>query len=62
MRTRPGTRHRSSTPRRQPTTTDADVVARIDTLRRAEKWSASRISFELQAEGVSISRRTVSRR
>lgn len=53
---------RSSTPRRQPTATDTDVVARIDALRRAEKWSASRIAFELQADGVSISRRTMSRR
>ncbi|CAM5650105.1 IS481 family transposase ISNfa1 [Streptomyces purpurascens] len=52
---------RSSTPRRQPTAMNPDVVARIEALRRAEKWSASRIAFELQAEGISLSRRTVSR-
>ena len=44
---------RFSAPRRQPTATSSDVVARIEALRRAEKWSASRIAFELQAEGVS---------
>ncbi|WP_053664638.1 IS481 family transposase [Streptomyces sp. MMG1121] len=52
---------RSSTPRRQPTATSSDVVARIEALRRAEKWSAFRIAFELQTEGISLSRRTVSR-
>jgi transposase InsO family protein len=52
---------RSSTPRRQPTATSPDVVARIEALRRSEKRSASRIAFELQAEGISLSRRTVSR-
>ncbi|GEB54043.1 IS481 family transposase [Streptomyces cacaoi] len=52
---------RSSTARRQPTATHTDVVARIEALRRAEKWSASRITFELQAEGYALSRRTVSR-
>jgi transposase InsO family protein len=52
---------RSSAPRRQPTATSSDVVARIEALRRAEKWSASRIAFELQAEGIWLSRRTVSR-
>ncbi|KQW17222.1 IS481 family transposase [Streptomyces sp. Root369] len=52
---------RSSTPRRQPTATSSHVVATIEALRRAEKWSASRIAFELQAEGHSLSRRTVSR-
>jgi transposase len=52
---------RSSTPQRQPTATGADIVAKIEARRRAEKWSASRIAFELQAEGISLSRRTVSR-
>lgn len=51
---------RSSAPRHQPTATRSDVVARIEALRRAEKWSAARIAVELQAEGVSLSRRTVS--
>ncbi|MGW5587692.1 IS481 family transposase [Streptomyces sp. NPDC003857] len=50
-----------STPRRQPTATDAAVVARIEDLRRSQKWPASRIAFELQTGGVTISRRTVSR-
>ncbi|MFC8867969.1 IS481 family transposase [Streptomyces sp. NPDC057148] len=52
---------RSSTPQRQPTATRPDVVARIEALRRTEKWSAARIAFELQTEGISLSRRTVSR-
>lgn len=52
---------RSSTPRRQPTATSADTVARIEDLRRTQKWSASRIAFELQDEDIKISRRTVSR-
>ncbi|MGX9924240.1 IS481 family transposase [Streptomyces sp. NPDC002248] len=52
---------RSSAPHRQPTATDVDVVARIDTLRRTKKWSACRIAFELRDEGIKISRRTVSR-
>lgn len=50
-----------STPRRQPTATDAAVAARIEDLRRSQKWPASRIAFELQTEGVTISCLTVSR-
>lgn len=42
---------RSSTPSRQPTATSADVVAQIGDLRRRNKWSASRIAFELQEDG-----------
>ncbi|MFG1772871.1 IS481 family transposase [Nocardia salmonicida] len=52
---------RSSTPHRQPTATDAAVVVRIEDLRRTYKWAAARIAFELQVEGIVISRRTVSR-
>ncbi|EHY91120.1 IS481 family transposase [Saccharomonospora azurea] len=52
---------RPSTPHRQPTATPGQVVARIEEMRREHKWSASRIAFELGADGVSISRRTVSR-
>lgn len=52
---------RSSTPHRQPTTTAAETLARIEELRRAHKWSAARIAFELTQAGISISRRTVSR-
>lgn len=37
------------------------VRARIADLRRIQKWSASRIAFELQAQGITVSRRTVTR-
>lgn len=57
----PGLMDRSSTPRRQPTATDSDIVSRIEVLRRTQKWSASRIAFELRSAGISINRRTVSR-
>jgi transposase len=52
---------RSSAPHRQPTTTGVDIVARIEDLRRTQKWSAARIAFELNNDGITISRRTVSR-
>lgn len=52
---------RSSTPRHQPTATPDEVVAQVEVLRRAHKWSAARISFELTQTGTPISRRTVSR-
>lgn len=52
---------RSSAPRRQPTATDAGVVAHVETLRRTKKWSASRIALEFRDDGIAISRRTVSR-
>lgn len=52
---------RSSTPLRQPTATDASIIARIEFMRREHKWSASRIGFELTQEGVVVSRRTISR-
>lgn len=52
---------RPSTPRQQPTATATDVVVRIEHLRRTQKWSAARIAYELQTEGMAISRRTVSR-
>ncbi|GAA2618993.1 hypothetical protein GCM10010411_63280 [Actinomadura fulvescens] len=52
---------RSSAPHRQPTTTAADTLTRVEELRRAHKWSAARIAFELSQAGISISRRTVSR-
>lgn len=52
---------RSSTPHHQPTATDTAVVVRIEDLRRGYKWSAARIAFELQVEGIDVSRRTVSR-
>ena len=52
---------RPSTPLRQPTATDSSVVTRIERVRREHKWSAARIEFELDLEGVPVSRRTVSR-
>ncbi len=51
----------SSTPRRQPSATQPEVIARIESWRREHKWSASRIAFELNNDGIAISRRTVSR-
>jgi transposase len=56
-----GLQDRSSTPHRQPTATPGDLVARIELLRRTRKWSAARITFELNTEGTAISRRTVTR-
>ncbi|MDZ7918419.1 MAG: IS481 family transposase [Rhodococcus sp. (in: high G+C Gram-positive bacteria)] len=52
---------RSSTPDDQPTATDTAVVVKIEDLRRIYKWSAARIAFERQVEGIVVSRRTVSR-
>ncbi|MFF1360257.1 IS481 family transposase [Streptomyces sp. NPDC058297] len=52
---------RSSAPHRQPTATPCEVVARIGALRRERKWSAARIAFELAADGMPISRQTVTR-
>jgi transposase InsO family protein len=56
-----GLHDRSSAPARKPTATPGHIVERIEQMRRVHKWSASRITFELQADGVSISRRTVTR-
>jgi len=52
---------RSSAPRQQPTATPAAVITLIEAMRRGRKWSAARIAFELQDQGVVISRRTASR-
>lgn len=52
---------RSSVPLRQPTAISGDIVARIEQLRRERKWSASRIAFELSANGTTVSRRTITR-
>lgn len=40
---------RSSVPRRQPTVTGAEVVTRIEELRRTYKWSAARITSGFRA-------------
>lgn len=50
-----------SAPHHQPTATPAEVVARIEQLRRTRKYSARRIATELAAEGITISVRTVGR-
>ncbi len=52
---------RPSTPHRQPSALGSAIVAQIEQTRRTHKWSALRITFELQADGVTISRRTVTR-
>lgn len=52
---------RSSTPLRQPSATDPTTMAQIEWMRREHKWSAARIEFELARQGVTVSRRTVSR-
>lgn len=52
---------RSSAPRRQPTAATAEVLVRIEQLRRDRKWSAQRIAGELAVEGLPVSVRTVSR-
>jgi transposase len=52
---------RPSVPHHQPTATPAQVVIRLEAMRRDRKWSARRISIELAGEGVTVSVRTVSR-
>lgn len=52
---------RASTPHHQPTAMPPETISRIEDARRTHKWSASRIAFELQADGAAISRRTVTR-
>lgn len=51
----------SSAPVRQPTATPGETAARIEQLRREEKWSASRIAYELGADRSPVSRRTITR-
>lgn len=56
-----GLQDHASTPLRQPTATQSEVVATIESMRREHKWSASRIAFELHLDGRSVSRRTITR-
>ena len=56
-----GLHDRSSAPLRQPTAIPGETVARIEQLRREHKWPASRIAFELHADGTIVSRRTITR-
>ncbi|MCC4907704.1 IS481 family transposase [Microbacterium sp. cx-59] len=52
---------RSSAPARQPTATSGRLIKQIEAMRHGHKWPASRISFELQQTGNTVSRRTVTR-
>jgi transposase len=52
---------RPSTPVRQPTATQGHIIARIESMRREHKWPASRIAFELEQAGTTVSRRTIAR-
>lgn len=52
---------RSSTPHHSPTASPAAVIARVETWRRENKWSAQRITHELADLGIRINRRTVTR-
>ncbi|MEC8761152.1 MAG: IS481 family transposase [Actinomycetota bacterium] len=52
---------RSSTPKQSPTAAPNVVVREVERMRREHKWSAARITFELEQVGIQISRRTVSR-
>lgn len=52
---------RSSAPMQQPTATPGRLLNRIESTRREQKWSASRIAFEPHQDGTSVSRRTITR-
>src|SRR3954467_10511494 len=52
---------RPSVPHHQPAAIAAQIVTRIEAMRREHKWSARRIALELAGEGVTVSVRTVSR-
>lgn len=54
-----GLTDRPSVPHHHPTATPAEVVTRIEQLRRQRKYSARRIATELAAEGITISVHTV---
>ncbi|MQA27340.1 MAG: hypothetical protein GEU94_18170 [Micromonosporaceae bacterium] len=56
-----GLHDRSSTLHQSPNATPAWVLEKIETWRRENKWSASRITHELAEEGFRINRRTVTR-
>lgn len=52
---------RSSTPTHQPTATPVEIISRIEQHRRVHKRSASRLAFELNSDGIEITRRTTTR-
>ncbi len=52
---------RPSNPHTSPNATPPEVIERIETWRRDNKWSAKRIADELRGIGISMHRRTVTR-
>jgi len=52
---------RSSTPHHSPNATPVWVIEQIESWRREKKWSAARITHELNDHGFTINRRTVTR-
>ena len=56
-----GLQDRSSRPHRSPARLDPAIVAELEALRRAEKWSARRIHHHLVGEGHQVCLRTVGR-
>ena len=44
-----------------PTVTTQEFLAKIESMRRTRKWSASRLKFELCTDGIIIARRTVTK-
>lgn len=56
-----GLQDRSSSPIRQPSATPGRLVEQIESMRREQKWPASRIAFELEQAGTPVSRRTITR-
>ena len=56
-----GLHDRASTPHHSPKATGPETIVEIEQLRRTRKWSARRISRELNNSGTVISVRTVSR-
>lgn len=54
-----GLSDRSSTPHRQPTATPVTIITQIDDIRRTHTQSATCITVELESDGVTITRRTV---
>ncbi|SDZ51973.1 leucine-zipper of insertion element IS481 [Saccharopolyspora shandongensis] len=56
-----GLHDRASTPHTSPNATPPEVIDRIETWRRENKWSAQQITRELRSIGINTHRRTVSR-
>jgi transposase len=56
-----GLHDRSSTPHESPNATPTWVIEQIESWRREQKWSATRITHELAELGFQVNRRTVTR-